>query len=150
MRDQFEKIDKDNTGLIDVKNLVDIVKAHFSRREADKIITELDTSGNHKINYTEFIAATMKVVEYIEKEEGQQKVDAIFEMFDTDHSGKLDSNNIKKAMEKLNNTISDQEILETMAKYDINNDGLIDRKEFDNFFLCESPTKRNRIRPYES
>ena len=107
MRDQFEKIDKDNTGLIDVKNLVDIVKAHFSKREADKIITELDTSGNHKINYTEFIAATMKVVEYIEKEEGQQKVDAIFEMFDTDHSGKIDSNNIKKAMEKLNNTISD-------------------------------------------
>ena len=49
-----------------MKNLVDIVKAHFSKREADKIITELDTSGNHKINYTEFIAATMKVVEYIE------------------------------------------------------------------------------------
>ena len=45
----------------------------------------------------------MKVVEYIEKEEGQQKVDAIFEMFDTDHSGKIDSNNIRKAMEKLNN-----------------------------------------------
>lgn len=71
LREQFEKIDSDNTGLIDVKKLVDVVKAHFSKREADKIITELDTLGNHKINYTEFIAATMKVVEYLEEKEGQ-------------------------------------------------------------------------------
>ena len=71
LREQFEKIDSDNTGLIDVKKLVDVVKAHFSKREADKIITELDTQGNHMINYTEFIAATMKVVEYLEEKEGQ-------------------------------------------------------------------------------
>ena len=30
------------------------------------------------INYTEFIAATMKVVEFLEDHEGQGKIDAIF------------------------------------------------------------------------
>ena len=83
----------------------------------------------------------------MEKREGQLKVDAIFQMFDTNQNGKIDGNDLKAAMEKLNKSISEAEILETMAKYDINEDGHIDREEFDNFFRCESPTRSGRIKP---
>ena len=110
-----------------MQKLVNIVQANFSEQEAKKIIDELDSTGNHKINYTEFIAATMKVVEFLEGAEGREKIDAIFEMFDTNHEGKISSKDIKAAMEKLNKPITEEEIAETMAKYDKNHDGCIDR-----------------------
>ena len=43
LREQFQKIDSDNTGLIDVQKLVNIVQAHFTEEEAKKIIHELDS-----------------------------------------------------------------------------------------------------------
>ena len=36
--------------------------ANYTEEEVNKIIDEIDMSGSHMINYTEFIAATMKVV----------------------------------------------------------------------------------------
>ena len=65
-------------------------------------------------------------------------MDAIFEMFDTRHEGKISAKDIKSAMEKLNRQISDQEISDTMAKYDMNDDGYIDREEFEKFFIGDS------------
>ena len=59
LREQFDKIDKDNTGLIDLKKLAGVVKAHFGKREAKRIIRELDATGNQMISYSEFAAATM-------------------------------------------------------------------------------------------
>ena len=66
LREQFQRIDTDNTGLIDVKKLVNIVQAHFTEQEANQIIKELDSSGNHMINYSEFIAATTNIVQFLE------------------------------------------------------------------------------------
>ena len=59
-------------------------------------------------------------------------------MFDTHHEGKISAKDIKAAMEKLNMPITNKEITETMAKYDINHDGCIDRQEFENFFLGDN------------
>lgn len=50
------------------------------------------------INYTEFIAATMKVVEFLEDHEGQGKIDAIFQQFDTNNDGKISASDIRFAM----------------------------------------------------
>ena len=138
LREQFQRIDSDNTGLIDVKKLVNIVQAHFTEQEANQIIKELDSSGNHMINYSEFIAATTNIVAFLENQEGREKVDAIFEMFDTRHEGRISAKDIKSAMEKLNRQISDQEISDTMAKYDMNDDGYIDREEFEKFFIGDN------------
>ena len=79
------------------------------------------------ITYTEFIAATMKVVEFLEEHEGQGKIDAIFQQFDTDNDGKISATDIKFAMQKLNKHIDDEEVQETIKKFDTNNDGEIDR-----------------------
>jgi len=53
----------DGSGLINASELATAMKAAnmegVSDVEIDKIITEIDYVGNGKINYTEFLAATL-------------------------------------------------------------------------------------------
>ena len=43
-------------------------------------------------------------------------------------------------MQKLNKQIPEEEIAQTIKKFDTNNDGEIDRQEFDRLFKLESRT----------
>lgn len=64
LRKEFQKIDTDNSGIIEVSELETALKnAKFemSAQEIKNIIDELDYGGNQKINYTEFLAATISV-----------------------------------------------------------------------------------------
>ena len=60
----------------------------------DEIINEIDYYGNHKINYTEFLVATLNVKEFID----DSKLQAMFNQFDTDGSGVITKENIVTAM----------------------------------------------------
>jgi Ca2+-binding EF-hand superfamily protein len=64
LKNAFTKIDKDSTGTIEVKKLKDaLVEANLPYEEAElnRIISEVDYLGTNKINYTEFLAATVSV-----------------------------------------------------------------------------------------
>jgi|TARA_B110000285_G_C15033819_1_gene568146 Ca2+-binding EF-hand superfamily protein len=65
--------------------------------EIDRIINEVDYHGNNKINYTEFIIATMDVKQFLD----ESNLQAIFSQFDTDGSGTITKDNIIVAMEKI-------------------------------------------------
>ena len=53
--------------------------------EIESIIKEVDYRGNGKINYSEFLSATLDASKFLTT----QKLKAIFSMFDTDQSGKI-------------------------------------------------------------
>lgn len=55
--------------------------------EIGRIIANLDSNGNKRINYTEFLIATMEVKQYLSKE----MLLTLFRYFDTDHSGVISS-----------------------------------------------------------
>lgn len=62
LRLQFEKMDIDSTGFIEkseLKKVLSDTNHKMSSSEIDRIIDEVDYFGNHKISYTEFLAATM-------------------------------------------------------------------------------------------
>lgn len=64
LRGSFMKIDKDNTGFIHMKELRDALheaNIKVEDSELEKIINEIDYHGNKKINYSEFLAATVSV-----------------------------------------------------------------------------------------
>lgn len=64
LRREFQKIDTDHSGFIELQELETALKnANFemSALEIKQIVSELDYTGNHKINYSEFIAATISV-----------------------------------------------------------------------------------------
>lgn len=86
LRKEFERIDTDNSGLIDVgelKKAVARIRADISAEEVASIISRVDYDLNTQINYSEFIAATIDLKKVLTKE----KLQAIFNQFDVDHSG---------------------------------------------------------------
>ena len=68
LREDFEKIDTDNSGFIELGELQKALsdgKHSIGAQELQKIVEELDYNGNHLINYTEFLAATISVHKFL-------------------------------------------------------------------------------------
>ena len=77
LRQQFETIDKDRTGLISADELTKAIKASnidIPDERIAEIIDEVDYFGNKKINYTEFLVATLDVKSFLD----DSKLKALF------------------------------------------------------------------------
>ena len=59
------------------------------------MIKEIDYFGNKKINYSEFLVATLDIKAFLD----DNKLRALFMTFDTDNSGTITRENIVSAME---------------------------------------------------
>ena len=102
---QFQAIDTDGTGMILASELTAILKKqdmNVSDADVLEIINQMDYHGNQKINYSEFLAATMDVRNFLT----DSRLKAVFQQFDTDNSGNITAENIKLAMQKLGKEIS--------------------------------------------
>ena len=114
---QFQAIDTDGTGLIKASELQDILvkkRMNVSDAEIQEIISQMDYQNNQKINYSEFLAATMDVRNFLT----DSKLKAVFQQFDTDNSGCITAENIKLAMQKMGKEISLQEVQEMIKQHD--------------------------------
>ena len=78
----------------ELKNAIKESNLNIPDAHIDEIINEIDYYGNHKINYTEFLVATLNVKEFID----DSKLQAMFNQFDTDGSGVITKENIVTAM----------------------------------------------------
>lgn len=105
LREEFQKLDLDRTGLINVSELKAAMKQSnidIPDSEIDRIIDEVDYFGNHKINYTEFLVATLDVKQFLD----ENMIQALFSQFDTDNSGVITRDNIVAAMQKMGHSIT--------------------------------------------
>lgn len=69
LRKEFQKLDKDGSGLINAEELktgLKESKIDIPDEEIDKIIQEVDYFGNGQINYTEFLMATMDTLQFLD------------------------------------------------------------------------------------
>ena len=77
LRQQFQAIDKDQTGLINAEELKNAIKQSnidIPEAKINEIIDEVDYFGNKKINYTEFLVATLDVKAFLD----DAKLQALF------------------------------------------------------------------------
>ena len=105
LKQQFAEVDKDNTGEISAEELRQAIKQadlHESSEQIEQIISEVDYFGNHKINYSEFLAGTLDVKAFL----NDDKLAAIFNQFDTDNSGYISRENIVTALAKMGHEIT--------------------------------------------
>lgn len=70
---------------------------NFSKEEINEIIREVDIHQNGKINYIEFIAATLCVEKFMTDE----KLKEIFLHFDVDDTDYISKENIKESMTRM-------------------------------------------------
>ena len=87
---------------------------------------ELDHYGNGKINYTEFLAATVDAKTFL----NDAKLKSVLSMFDTDSNGKITEENMFFAFQKLGYEVPKKEIRDIIAAHDLEKNGVLSYEEF--------------------
>ena len=105
----------------------------MSNEEIQRIIREIDYQGNGKINYSEFLSATLNLSTFMT----ESKLKSIFYLFDTDQSGFITADNIKFAFQKLGQEVPVKVIQELIKKHDLKKDGVISYEEFRQIFFTD-------------
>jgi Ca2+-binding EF-hand superfamily protein len=82
--------------------------------------------GEGKIKFTDFLAATLDLKKVLDHEH----IWSAFSFFDTDRDGLISGEEIRKALERANCSISDEELTEILGAFDLNSDSNIDFEEF--------------------
>ncbi|KAG2428086.1 hypothetical protein HYH02_014477 [Chlamydomonas schloesseri] len=126
MREMFQEMDEDGSGTITVDELREGLRrkgAEIALGEVQRILNDIDLDGNSKIDYEEFLAATM----HLNKLSREENMIAAFEYFDTDKSGFITRDELVSAMKDIDAEVDVDAIL---AQVDQNGDGRIDYEEF--------------------
>ena len=134
---EFNKVDKDGDGEISVEEFKNAVQKlnRNNTEEIESVFKEIDADKSGKINYTEFIAATMNQSIYLKEE----KLFQAFKMFDKNNDGFITADEIKNVLgSKQWLTAADPKFKDQgndiwkkmIQEADGNGDGKIDYNEF--------------------
>jgi calcium-dependent protein kinase len=85
----------------------------LDEEKIESIISNLDSANNKKINYSEFLAATVDVTKILT----QPRLDSLFNTFDMDQTGQLTEKNIKDAFTKFGRDVTDEEMKNIMDQH---------------------------------
>jgi calcium-dependent protein kinase len=136
LRDAFKTFDKNNDGQISYnefkEGLEKFTSANLNENDIKSYFSSIDTDKNDKIDYTEFLAATIEKNILLKEE----RLFEAFSMLDKDNNGKITKDELMKVL-KLEKS-DDKFVIELIKKVDKNNDGEIDYKEFLEFMRMEN------------
>ena len=137
LRKMFLKLDTSKDGILDkdeIQNgMTEIMEMfHIDQEDWDKIIGAMDTDGDGKIDYTEFITAAFNRELLL----SQQNLNAAFKIFDADGNGVIDLSELKAVFARGNASGKTEDVWkEIMESADANKDGVIDFAEFEKSML---------------
>jgi calmodulin len=135
LREQFIKIDTDNSGQINLAELRAAIEktGQKSVEGINSAIANIDVDGDGSISYEEFLAAVIER-QLIHR---QNKVWWAFCEYDQDSDGKITVTELKKALtdqgilkESDPTRETNEKLASYIAEYDLNGDGVIDYEEF--------------------
>lgn len=110
------------------------------------IIAQVDYQSNSKINYSEFLSATINLNNFLD----EQKLLAVFNQFDTDNSGEITMLNLKYAMQKFGMDVPEDELRRIIKTHDIDDNGGIDFDEFKDIFTEKKEELENKPKEEEN
>jgi calcium-dependent protein kinase len=124
----FEAFDKKKDGQISFnelkQGLVQLKSSHINEQDVFELFKTIDSDKNGRIDYTEFLASTLKKKSYLR----QERLYEAFTMFDKNNNGCISK---KELMEVLRTEKQQEKEIEKYIKEaDKNGDGEIDYKEF--------------------
>lgn len=134
LRRLFLDMDHDRTGFITTAELQEAMEKSnfkFTKDQIKEIVSEVDLHQNGKINYTEFIAATLCVEKYMT----DQKLREVFMHFDVDDTEYISKENIRESMGKMGQELTPEEIEQALGIHDVKGDHRISFEEFKHMFL---------------
>ena len=128
LKNVFSSFDKGKDGQISFeelkKGLMDIKSSKITEDEVKDLFNDLDVDQNGRIDYTEFIAATIDASKYYKNE----RLLEAFESFDKDKNGQISKNEL---IETLNaEKCQEKEIEKFIKAVDKDGNGKISKEEF--------------------
>ena len=97
----------------------------------DNIIQEIDYVGNGKINYSEFLMATLSFNDDLSDE----MLRRLFKRFDVDDTSYISCDNLVEAFQRLGHANIDREqVAQMISTHDIERDGQVSFTEFKKIF----------------
>ena len=132
LKENFQKFDTNGDGMLSLEEVKKAISHNkgISLSNVEQIFKSIDTDNSGNIDYTEFIAASLDKNIYLQ----ENKLYEAFKLFDVDGSGKISKDEIAYI---LGTEKKSKEIEKLFKKYDTNNDGEIDFKEFVNMMKEE-------------
>jgi len=130
LKEIFLAIDKNGDGTLSFEEIEEGLQKLKIQDWQDilEVLKEADTDKSGKIDYTEFIAATLDSQVFLKEE----YLKAAFDMFDKDGSGKIENSEIVALLsgEELKGLASTEAVEVAIKEIDANGDGQIDFEEF--------------------
>ena len=128
LKKTFQTIDNSKDGQItfeELKNgLIQLKSNKMNEKDIRELFDLIDVDQNGKIDYTEFLAATIQKKNYLKKE----RLLEAFSVFDKDNSGQITKNELLEALKAEKS--QEKEVEKYIQAVDKNGDGKIDYKEF--------------------
>mmetsp|Transcript_41986 Transcript_41986/g.102937 ORF Transcript_41986/g.102937 Transcript_41986/m.102937 type:complete len:509 (+) Transcript_41986:169-1695(+) len=143
LRESFNLLDRNRSGVIDTANLQDSVNSLGHQRTEDEInnmVQRFDVHKTGNINFDEFCIimgpSNYSIEVCVETEEEMRKT---FDSFDFLRTGAITHLELKEVLMRLGAVHTDEEIAEMIKLGDINKDGVIDYEEFKTLISTKMP-----------
>jgi calcium-dependent protein kinase len=95
LREQFSKLDKDQSGFVSVADFMDaLITSGVNKVEAKRIFDDIDTAHTNHISYTEFLAASLSRRLWYSRE----RIRDAFQRLDVDGTGFITADNLKELL----------------------------------------------------
>lgn len=134
LREIFRTLDKNGDGKISIDELTEqyseTLGSEEAKKEAQRIMNEVDTDNNGYIDYTEFLKVNLDSQKVLSSE----NLKHAFRMFDRDDSGTITASELKMVLQ---GDLESEDYVwsEIVAMVDQNSDGEIDLQEFQDMIL---------------
>ena len=135
-KEAFDMFDKSHKGTISADDIIKIMKNFgypISRKEVERMVAEIDTSGDGEIDFEEFVTLMQKHIQYIE-ESDEDAVLRAFRSFDKDLDGKITNYEFRYILSQLGDMFTDEECDTLFKECDLDNDGILVYQDFINFW----------------
>lgn len=127
LRRQFIAMDEDKDGKLSAEEIQKGYASLGLEVSAESIMSLCDTDSSGFIEYSEFLTATLNWSKVL----SGPNLEAAFHAFDKDHSGAIDSVDLKQALHITEDDTADETIwTDLLREADANGDGKVDMKEF--------------------
>jgi len=128
LKEAFEIFDKNKDGSISVSELEKILKSlgeKATRDEVKQMVAKVDKDGDGNISFDEFVALMATA-----KSSSDAEMRQAFDVFDSDHSGKISREELRQVMKTLGENVTEDQLNDMLKAADINEDGEISFEEF--------------------
>jgi calcium-dependent protein kinase len=146
LRETFTALDENGDGLLSLSEL----KEGFGRSgiemlpDLQDIMDGVDVNGSGLIDYTEFLAATMRRRQYLQEDACW----CAFKVFDRNGDGKISPEELKQVLcdSNIKEAVHAPDLDQVMLEVDKNGDGSIDFEEFMTMLRCKrQPPNGQRV-----